>query len=67
MADYSKIGQDEFDAILAELVLEEGAAIIRIGGVYDELAEHFNNDVLDRWAERNPEKAYPKEASDGDE
>jgi len=62
--DYSKMKDEEFQEILEEIVNEEGANILSIGDVYSELSEHFNNDVLDRWAERNPDKAYPDASKD---
>ena len=48
MTDYGKMTQEEFDSILAEIV-ETTPGIIQIPGVYEILAEHFNNEVLDRW------------------
>jgi len=42
-------------------VREQGANVLSVPGVYEVLSEHFNNDVLDEWAERNPDKAYPEE------
>lgn len=53
MSKFDKMTQEEFDEILAEIVNEEGANILSIGNVYSELAEHFNNDVLGIWQERN--------------
>ena len=38
-----------------------GAAILSVPGVYEILAEEWNNDVLDTWVELNPELAYPDE------
>jgi len=66
--DYGSMTDDEFRKILEEFVDEEGVNILSIGDVYTILAEHFNNDVLDRWAERNEERAYPnsKEEEEGD-
>ena len=61
MPNYDKMTQKEFDEILEEIVADEGANILSIGTVYTELSEHFNNDVLDLWVERNQEKAYPEE------
>jgi len=57
MADYSQMTQEEFDTILEEIC----GCDLTIGGVYEAVSEHFNNEVLDLWAERNPEKAYPDE------
>ena len=49
---YDKMTHDEFVSILQEIVKEEGAANITIPGVYEILAEHFNNEILTRWEER---------------
>ena len=49
MVDFSKMTDDEFRSILEDIVKEEGANILSIGGVYSELAEYFNNEVLSRW------------------
>ena len=57
MADYSQMTQEEFDNILMEVC--EGD--IHIPGVYESVAEYYNNEVLDIWAERNQDKAYPEE------
>jgi calcineurin-like phosphoesterase family protein len=64
-ADYSKMTNEEFDAILGELLRKmTGEQLMDVPGVYDIVSEHFNNEVLDKWAERNPEKAYPEDAED---
>ncbi len=54
----------EFDAILGELLREMTGEqlMMDVPGVYGIVSEHFNNEVLDKWAERNPEKAYPEDA-----
>ena len=54
-ADYSKMTNDEFYDILDEVC----GCDLSIPGIYETCAEEFNNEVLDVWAERNPEKAYP--------
>jgi len=54
--DYSKMTTEEFDVLLAEMVHRECAALLQVPGVYELLAEYFNNEILDIWAERNPEK-----------
>lgn len=66
MADYSKMTDDEFDEILLEIVREDLSSeiVTSVPGVYELVREHFNNDVLDRWAERNPKKAWPEEVDD---
>ena len=60
-ADYSKMTDEEFDLILEEIVNEEGANILTLGDVNALLREYFNNEILDTWAERNPELAYGDE------
>jgi hypothetical protein len=52
-ADYSQMTDEEFRDILEDIVNEEGANILSIGNVYVELAEYFNNEVLDRWLANN--------------
>ncbi len=56
---YTAMTDDEFREILEEIVDEERSTILSIGDVYTTLAEHFNNEVLERWTERNEEKAFP--------
>jgi hypothetical protein len=53
MADYRTMTTEEFDDILETLCNEHtGAQLLRIPGVYEILSEHFNNDVLEYWEER---------------
>ena len=55
--DYSKISNEEFDAILAEILNEmTGEQILQIPGVYGEISEHFNNEALERWEQRQADK-----------
>lgn len=50
MADYSKLTDEEFDNILIEILDEEPASsLLYIGGIYEIVAEYYNNEVLDRW------------------
>ena len=65
MADYSRMTTDEYVEILGEIV-EEGANILSVDGVYEALSADtaIHNDVLGKWAERNPEKAWPEEVDD---
>ena len=46
---YADMKQEDFDRILAEIVKENAAVILTIPDVYSELAEYFNNEVLERW------------------
>lgn len=58
MANYSEMTDAEFQAILTEMVSELPAeAILAYGEVNAFFREEFNNAILDRWAEKNPEKA----------
>lgn len=53
MSDYSKMKQQEFDEILADIVAEMGAIeLLRVPGIYEILSEHLNNAVLDEWRDR---------------
>lgn len=49
----AQITDDEFDEILCDIVNEEPASrlLFMVPGVYALVAEHYNNDVLDRWKE----------------
>jgi len=56
MPDYSKMKQGDFDRILCEIIGDLSAAsIIQIPGVYEEVAEYFNNEILDQWWMEQPE------------
>jgi hypothetical protein len=45
-----EITNEEFDFMLLELLMETHPLIImRIPGVYEILAEHFNDEVMERW------------------
>lgn len=56
MADYSKMTDAEFDEILAAILDEmSGQQILTVPGVYCEVAEYFNNEVLDRWSKEHDE------------
>lgn len=60
-ADYSKMTDDEFYYTLQDLVRDNSGELLTIPGAYEVFSEYFNNKVLERWAEANPEKAYPEE------
>ena len=54
---YSKMTTQEFDDILSDVVDEEPAStLLSIGGIYEILAEHFNNEVLRLWKEKHDEE-----------
>ena len=59
MADYSKMTQEDFDRLLCRIVDEypPPSHLLSIPGVYEVVAEHFNNDVLAAWeAEQDDEE-----------
>jgi hypothetical protein len=54
----------EFDEYLRKIVNSMTTEqIVGIPGVRTILMEELNNDVLDAWADDNPEKAYPSEGN----
>jgi hypothetical protein len=53
MGRYGNMTDEEFYDILEDIVEEEGAGILSIPGVYESASEHFNNEVLRRWQEKN--------------
>lgn len=54
MTDYSKMTQEDFDRILITLIDRSSAGnLLHIPGVYELVAESYNNDVLDYWEHLN--------------
>lgn len=54
MSKHREITAVEFDLILVELVRDiDPVTLLRVPGVYEALAEHFNNEVLERWKKDN--------------
>jgi hypothetical protein len=51
----AEIPHKTFELILAELIEEEGANILSIAGIYEILAEHFNNEIIDIYLEEQKE------------
>lgn len=50
------ITYDEFYDLLVEILEDKSrTAILQIPGIYEILAEYYNNDVLDRWEAMNSE------------
>ena len=43
-----QITQEQYDNMLIEILKEDGANIIRIPGIYEILAEEYNNEILKR-------------------
>lgn len=59
-ADYSQMTNEEFDQILLARAMNAGGAeIFGIEGVYEILSDYWNDEVIEEWAENNPEKAFP--------
>ena len=59
---------NEFDGILESIVDGLTAAqILAIPGIYEVLREELNNDILDTWAEQNPEKAFTDEEDEDED
>lgn len=56
--DYDRMTEDEFQAILKDLVTETMTVgeLLGVPGVYEVLKEALNNEVLDKWAMDNPGK-----------
>ena len=52
--EYSNMTQEDFDTILIKLINESPAShLLNIPGVYEAIAEEYNNCVLDRWKMEN--------------
>jgi hypothetical protein len=56
MVDYNKCSNEDFDRILRQIVKEEGANLLDVPGVLELVSEYFNNEVLERWEEEQPEE-----------
>jgi putative intracellular protease/amidase len=60
---YKEMTTEDFNRILSEVMDEENSSdLLAIGGVYEAVAEHFNNEVLNRWLaeqEENGRKLCP--------
>lgn len=55
MDRFARMTSDDFDAILAEIMNQAPASsLLSIPGVYECVAEHYNNEVLARWDRDNP-------------
>ena len=51
MEDYSEMTDEQFDAILQDLVEKNVKTLLSIPGVYEAVSEHFNNEVLSHYDE----------------
>jgi hypothetical protein len=51
--DYSRCTDLEFDEHLKDIINETpGSILLKIPGVYEALSEHYNNDILTRWEQK---------------
>ena len=52
MGEYDEMTQEDFDRILVSIVGDVPASsLIGIPGIYEILAEHYNDEILDTWKE----------------
>jgi hypothetical protein len=58
--DYRPLEDSRFDELLADKVEATSTdEILRVPGVYEELREYFNNDILEAWEQEHEGLAYP--------
>ena len=50
-----EMSHEQFELILMDLIKREGANILSIAGIYEILAEHFNNQIIDIYLEEQKE------------
>ena len=54
---YEKMTDEDFYRILEDILNEmSGDSILVIPGLYEVLAEYFNNEILDRWEDEQDGK-----------
>lgn len=56
---YGKMTTEEFDRLLREVIdetIKKPSDLLSVTGVYEHLAEEFNNEVLDAWELEQAEK-----------
>ena len=62
MNDYTKMTNDDFMDTLNEILFRDPykalARLLDTGNILGEIMEQYNDDVLDQWAENNPQDAY---------
>ena len=57
MGRYDDMSTEDFDRyLLAALEKMSASSILAIPGVYEAVSEELNNEVLDAWADDNPEE-----------
>ena len=49
---YDAMTDAEFQEILEQVVYENARTLLSVPGAYEVFAEHYNNEVLERWAAR---------------
>jgi hypothetical protein len=50
--DYSKLTDEIFETIIAEIVIEKGTDLLQNPKIYTVLCEELNDDVLERWEKK---------------
>lgn len=67
-ADFSQMTDKEFQDILEDIVAEMDVyQLMEIPNIHSILTEELNDVVLERWAEKNPDYAYPMDDEDVEE
>jgi hypothetical protein len=51
--DYSKLTDEIFKIILAEIIVEKGSDLIQNPKIYSILCEELKDDVLERWKKKH--------------
>ena len=65
--DYSLLSDDEFDDLVKELCTQRGISwMLSVGDTNAIFGEELNNEVLDLWVSRNPDKAFPNQPEESD-
>jgi len=68
-ADFSKMTSEDFERCLDELLDDSNMydEILQLPGVMGIVREEMNNDVMNFWADQNPDLAYPKDEDDDED
>ena len=62
-----KITTEDFDRLLGEVINDENvpaSQLLSVPGVYEILAEYYNNDVLDAWKAEQEESTEEESTED---
>jgi hypothetical protein len=54
---YAKMTQQDFDRILNHMVCDNYHTLLSIPGIYEVLAEHWNNEILEAWEDEQEMEA----------